>query len=134
MSETPKCDAAIAAAVAAEPNPHSQRGHLWELSRTKLVEHVERAWRFVWEAKEKQALWHGKWAIVKHENNKLRAANRALRVEVANLKIEVGYARSECQSRCAYKLPDCHCPSCSPRKIDKGGSAGLFTNSFMGDE
>lgn len=101
MSQTPKCDAAIAAAATTERCPRCRyiKGHdatcpslTQEQLRdvvTGLIVQCNRLARERHRAYDERERWHGKWALVKQENNALRKANRALRAELANLKLRM---------------------------------------------
>jgi len=119
VSQTPKCDAAIAAAAVAcsilEPTtercPQCRyvKGHdatcpslTQEQLRdvvTGLIVQCNRLARERHRAYDERERWHGKWALVKQENNALRKANRALRAELAGLKMQILAATFE-EAKC----------------------------------
>ena len=86
---TPKCDAAIKAAEEASQDT-SQESENFLLRALLAKAQEDQRWcdgaRI--KAYAERERWHGKFAIVIAENNALRKANRALRVQISNLQIE----------------------------------------------
>ena len=123
MSETPKCDAAIAAALNLTC-PHCGVGggrHFLDCPTQTAISRAYTAYR---EARKDRERWHGKFAIVVQENNALRKSNRALRVALANLQIEANcnlieaLSPKESDAECSRIFKNilskstCNCPRC----------------------
>jgi len=140
VSETPKCDAAIAAAEAKYDFEHDAlraspgegrcpkcrfiKGHdrtcpTLDIDKLRdvvsgLIAEASRHHDQITRAHHQRLAWYGKWMAVKQENNALRKSNRALRAELSGLKMAAA-ARVAANPPCQYQLPDCHCPRCTGR-------------------